>query len=264
MKPRVVFVLMVLLLLPITFSAGSGGGGSTSSSSTVNQCPQDTWVCTSWSACQKDGTQARTCKLAENCNRGTPKPVETASCTYVSELVASLKCMNLQTLKQRVDCRLGLNDSDLRTELQIAYLPEECRALYDPDEKDACIKLYSDSQPCWKLPQGEQRRDCLRHILNILDIEKHKQYCGQGAACLIDLRRKVYALIKFSFYDLEERTEDLYKDGKITRQQAVEIISQLEVEKMNFNQATSKQQRQQIIKGTKDIWRDFAGHIKSG
>lgn len=254
------YIFFPLLLTQLVLGAGGGGGGSSKPS--IADCPQDTWSCTSWTACQKDGTQARTCKLVDDCpNVDTPKPIEKAFCTYVSELVASLKCTNLGSLKQRVDCRLGLTDIDLRRELQIAYLPEECRYIKDSDEKDDCVKVYSQSQPCWKFPIGEKRVSCLRQVLGIKYINEEKESCANNDKCINILRKKVYALIKFRFYDLEERAEELYEDGKITKEKAVDIISQLEQQKVKFNTANSKEQRKQVILDTKELWKNFVASI---
>ncbi|MBI2145739.1 hypothetical protein HYU22_00165 [Candidatus Woesearchaeota archaeon] len=139
----VVLMLFLLLMSPVALSAGGGGGGSSRSTPVVT-CTEDTWSCSQWSPCTKESRQSRTCTLTNDCaTANTPKPVESGSCTYVSALVASLKCTNLGTLRKRVECRLGLSDAELNQELKIQYLPEECRTITDPDTKDACIKLYA-------------------------------------------------------------------------------------------------------------------------
>ena len=245
----------------IALAAGGGGGGS-SRSTPVITCTEDTWSCSQWSPCTKESRQSRTCTLTDDCaTADTPKPMERGSCTYVSAMVASLKCTNLGTVRKRVECRLGLSEAELNRELQINYLPEECRTITDADTKDACIKLYADSQPCWKMPQGNNRMMCLQSLLHVSDIAVQKQACGQQQSCLDDLRKNVYALIKFRFYDLEERAEELLEDGTITTSQATEIIAQLEEQKIKFNAAKTKEQRRDIIIGTKSLWQEFAYSI---
>ncbi|MBI2145738.1 hypothetical protein HYU22_00160 [Candidatus Woesearchaeota archaeon] len=102
---------------------------------------------------------------------------------------------------------------------------------------------------------------CLKSLLHVSNIAEQKQACGQRESCRDDLKEKVYALIKFRFYDLEERVEELYEDGTITKSQATEMIATLEEQKIKFNAATSKQQRRDIILETKSSWQEFAHSI---
>ena len=254
------FVIFSIFLVPLAFAAGSGGGGSVKNSPS---CTEDTWSCTEWEKCQKGGMQTRTCYLVDDCpNVDTPKPVETGSCAYVSEILASLKCHNLATIKERVGCRLGLSDADLKKELQIAYLPEECRALSSDADKEDCVLLYSKSQQCWILPIGNSRNNCLRKIIDIGDTGKERQSC-KDAACVAALKKKSYVLIKFAFYDLEERAEYIYKKGLVSREKAAELIAKLEEQKISFNNAASKEQKKQAILETKKLWNEFVSSVKS-
>ena len=254
------FAIILIFLIPSAFAAGSGGGGSVKS---APACTEATWSCAGWEKCQKDGIQTRTCYLVDDChNVNTPRPAETGSCAYVSEMLASLKCHNLATLKERVECRLGLSDADLKKELQIAYLPEECRALGNDAEKEDCILLYSKSQQCWSLPVGKERSSCLRKILDIVNTKEEKQSC-KNPACFAAVKKKAYALIKFSFYDLEERAEELYGKNLVSKEKAIEIIAELEGKKTDFNQAASKEQRRQIILDAKKLWNEFVLSAKN-
>lgn len=236
------FFVFLTVVVPFAESAGGGGGGS---ARTTPSCTEDIWNCSSWSKCQKDGTQTRTCALSYDCpSADTEKPAEVESCAYLSNIISSLKCYNLGAIKERVACRLGLSDNDLRNELKIAYLPEECRALSNDADKEDCVMIYSKSQQCWTLPIN-QRSNCLRQILDIKDLKK-----------------KAYTLIKFRFYDLEERAEMLYEKNLITKEQAADIIANIEEKKIAFNGAKSKGERKQIILETKKLWRDFIFDIK--
>lgn len=248
---------MFVLSIPIALSAGSGGGGSSKVS-----CPNDVWKCTMWSECQKDETQSRACTLDYDCpGVDTPKPEESNTCAYTSKLIASLKCHNLATIKERVECRLGLSGADLNHELEISYLPEECRAMGRDKDKEECVLLYSSSQKCWKQPIGPKRAECLNQVLEIKDLKKEKESCA-SPSCFGQLKRKAYSLIKFSFYDLEERAEKLYEEGRINREQAADIISKLEEKKIEFNKAAGKQGRKEIINETKKLWNDFMQQLR--
>ncbi len=258
-KLRILGIVLgiLALLIPIALSAGSGGGGSSKTS-----CPNDVWKCTMWSECQKDETQARTCTLDYDCSGvDTPKPAETESCAYVSNIVSSLKCHNLGAIKERVACRLSLSDADLNNELEIAYLPEECRAMGKDKDREECVLLYSASQKCWKQQIGSKRTECLNQLLEIKDFRKEKESCS-NPSCFAQLKKKAYALIKFNFYDLEERAEKLYEEGKISKEKAADIISKLEEKKIEFNKAAGKQERKNIINEAKKLWNDFTQELR--
>ncbi|MBI5391242.1 hypothetical protein HZB02_07165 [Candidatus Woesearchaeota archaeon] len=250
---------VLILTLPFALAAGGGGGGSTRDQST---CTEDTWTCGAWSACSKANVQTRSCTMTVDCSTtATPKPVETASCTYVSRLLSKLKCHDLPTLKDRVSCRLGLSNANLAAELQIAYLPEECRALTSVSEQEQCVSLYSRSQPCWK-KEGSERKQCLRKLIGIASIPDEKKACGKDPACISVLRKRAYGLIKFSIYDLEERAEGWYVTGIITQDKAATIIAALEEHKVAFNQAASPDERRQVLLDVKAYWKSVIAEVR--
>ena len=49
-------------------------------------------------------------------------------------------------------------------------------------------------------------------IAKALNVKEDKIACRFDNDCLKSLKKRAYSLIKFRFYDLEERTEDLYKE----------------------------------------------------
>ncbi|MEK6922925.1 MAG: hypothetical protein AABX08_03955 [Nanoarchaeota archaeon] len=251
--------IFMIVTLPFALAAGGGGGGSSRSKPS---CTEDTWSCSEWGPCKKDEIQTRTCTLTTDCpGVETAKPSEKESCTYVSQVLSSLKCHNLNTLKERVTCRLGLEENDLNRELKIAYLPEECRTITNKGEREECVLIYSRSQRCWALPIGSERTNCVNQILGITDIKIQKESCANDNACLNSLRKNVYVSIILRLYDLEERAEDLQEQGKITKEQAADIISSIEEKKVEFRKATSKEQRKQIILDAKALWQAFVTKI---
>jgi hypothetical protein len=81
-----------------TFFSGGGGGGCSPS-----------WICTDWSACQENGTQARTCTDNNKCGTSFGKPNETQNCTYT--LSAKEGCMSGERMcsgeKDLMECLEG-------------------------------------------------------------------------------------------------------------------------------------------------------------
>ena len=248
------------MFLQIVFAAGSGGGGSfrTTPDATqvpVQSCTEDTWTCTQWSACSDQHTQTRKCELSVDClSIVTPKPEESASCASVSQLLSSLQCHTLGSVEDRIRCRLQLSNSDLRNELKIAYLPEECRTRSGASQ-DSCIHAYSSVQPCWARPMIE-RSACVKNVFGISEIKKSSDACNTQE-CKLELEKNVLWVVKFKLYDLEERAEWLLEKKYITEDQAVRIIAALEEQKVSFNAAQSLGDRKQVLKNAKKLWIDF-------
>ena len=220
------------------------------------RCTEDKHRCTDWGPCDPVGQQKRTCTLTEDCpGVTTAKPQEARVCPQ-------LQCGNLPTLRERVKCRINLTPQGMARELQIQYLPEECRAL-PKNLQQRCINLYKSYLPCWERPQGEPRALCARIILGMTgDIPATRRACAdkppqEREACLQDVRGKVYNIIKFRIYDLEERAEDLAEDGKVPFDAAAEFVVFIQETKQKFNNAKSKQERRQLILDVRARWQKF-------
>ncbi len=213
-------------------------------------CTSDTWTCTDWSKCDIYGNQLRSCNLTNDCSAvQTPAP-------EVSRRCPTLQC-DQSTLAERVTCRLHLAPAGLARELEIQYLPELCRTMTDPAKRTACIAQYKAFGPCWAKPVGEERFSCARGALALgPDVAAAATQCGGDQTCIAALRDKVYALVRFRFYDLEERAEDTYYHG-ITIDQIASFVVTVEQKKIDFTNATSAAERRQIILDVRDAWQTF-------
>lgn len=192
----------------------------------------------------------------------SPKP---PASTQSKELnVTASNCADLADLKQRIECRLQKSEEELRAEFAKTYLPEECRAMAESsDERNKCVQRYKDLQPCWQKPAGPERISCVKSILGIDQLLPVKQYCeNKDTSCTQDYREKIYNLIKFRFYDLEERVEDWYKEGKLTLSDAVNFIAVIVESKIKFNSASSKAERAAIIHKVIAEWETVTSVLK--
>ncbi|MBI5046267.1 hypothetical protein HZC07_00860 [Candidatus Micrarchaeota archaeon] len=264
MKSVILSLLIVLSFVSLSFSAGGGGGGGRSQPS----CGQDTWTCTDFGTCTKEGTANRTCILTTDCpSSDTPKPPEVASCTYVSNLLSTLKCQNLTSIKQRISCRLSLTSSELSNELSISYLPEECRSLSDDIKKENCVLLYARIVPCYS-KIGSALLSCLSTTVNLTKGAKEelvacKLLSGtQRTACFSNIKDKELDYVKFKFYYLEEAAEKLLDDGKITKEAAVDFISAAEIAKQDFNNATLIKDKKDVVLGLRTKWKELIAGVK--
>ena len=98
-------------------------------------------------------------------------------------------------------------------------------------------------------------------------IQEEKETCNKLAGenrstCVRELKNKVYNLIKWHFYDLEERAEDLMQRGLIGKDAVVEFISKTEQNKINFNDAKTQEEKRNIISLVKRDWEEFADKVR--
>lgn len=217
----------------------------------TNDCTEDIWTCDEWSACDTYGNEERTCTLIKDCatDTATVEPDKYQPCT-------TLQCGNKTDLRERVACRLNLTPLAMSRELAIQYLPEECRALTDTIEQTACIERYRSYQPCWGFASTEERVSCARDILQLQENIADDIAACESTECLIDLQDRVYQLIKFRFYELEERSEELAERGA-NIDEVTDFIVLIINKKSEFNAATTTDQRRQAIIDVRDGWNTF-------
>jgi len=185
----------------------------------------------------------------------TPLPV-----AALSETDEGLQCGDLPNVKERVKCRLSLSGSEREEEYKLRYLPEECLAQKGA-QRGLCIARYKSVQTCWLQPVGDKRINCVKQEFKLGNIAETKATCDQKsatakAACIKDLREKVYNLVKFRFDDLEERAEELEEKG-VSRDSVVELVTALETKKLEFNDKITIEEKKQVILSVRDEWKTF-------
>ena len=178
----------------------------------------------------------------------------------------AIKCSNLVTLKERVACRLELGKEEQENELELYYLPEECRVLTG-SAMGKCIARYKSVQTCWKFPIGNARVSCVKKVLRLGFIGDEKEACNKLSGqekllCVEELKNKVYNLVKWHFYNLEERAEDLMKRGFAGKNDTIDFVAETEQNKNAFNNAKSYEERKSIILNVKSDWNIFIGKVK--
>lgn len=199
--------------------------------------------------------------------RATPRPTPraTPNPTPMPTTPGLPVCNTLPTLRERVRCRLTIPPPELERQQGLDYLPEECRSIGDRVAQQQCVDLYRQLQACWKFPVGPARIGCVKKIITLDDVAAATADCDRlpknsTADCRNTLRSKVYSLIKFRFYDLEERAEDLLERGAPVELVANFVAAQ-EAAKQRFNLATTNAQRRAIILEVRRAWREFVQRV---
>lgn len=195
------------------------------------------------------------------------KPLESAdTAVKTEEQEGDFKCADIETMRARVSCRLSLGEEEQKEELELYYLPEECRALTG-SSRGLCIARYKSVQACWKFPVGEERVSCVKRSMRLGVIAEEKEACNKlsgenRSVCVRELKNKAYSLIKWHFYDLEERAEDFMHRGLIDRNAAADFIEKTELNKASFNEAGTDEEKKEIILAVREDWKEFTGMIK--
>lgn len=176
------------------------------------------------------------------------------------------KCSDFLILKERIKCRLELEEEEQEGELELYYLPEECAALSGAS-RGICIARYKSVQTCWKFQVGEERISCVKRTMNLGTILEEKKKCDEllgenKSICVREIKNKNYNIIKWQFYDLEERAEDFLKRGLIDKDTAVDFIAKTEQNKIIFNEAKTKDERKSIILEVKNDWKVVVNKIR--
>ena len=177
--------------------------------------------------------------------------------TVAEQTGKQLKCGGMLSLSDRVRCRLALREEQ-RAEYD-NFFPEECKSRADQDH---CIQVYTAVQQCWNFPNGPSRINCVRRQLKLGDIPSEKANCnaldvGKRENCNQQLRDKVYALVKFRLYNLEEEGEKLMEEGKVQKEDLVAFVVKMETSKQKFNEAQTLEQRKAILMQAQQDWKIF-------
>ena len=177
-----------------------------------------------------------------------------------NEKEEDLLCGDKNTRRERVKCRLNLEKEELEDEYTLQFLPEECKAL-EGEKRADCITTYKNVQPCWKFKEGSERVSCVKEKINFRGVSEERRICNElkdeaKRACVENFKENLFTVIKFRFYNLEERAEEYLEEGKVSEEDVVVFVDALEGKKVEFNDA-SLDRKKEIVLEVKTLWQDF-------
>jgi hypothetical protein len=270
----VLFVFAFYVFVPLDVHAAGGG---------IEGCNEDIYECTDWGECTPEGLKFRTCELVTLCpDADNSAPYEDEPCEYIDTSLGNdssgsgsgssaspnyqskVKCGTESTSMERVKCRLRLTANDVPSGISIGFMPEECRNDKDSDSKELCIKKYSDTQKCFGIEKsGSEIDSCMKQTFGAENIRQRISTCKNSAICLNDVKENVYSLAKSRMYSLENRAEVMLSKGLITKDQASEIIFQLDQQILGFNNAPDKASRIRTLENAQTKWTTFIDGLKA-
>ncbi len=205
-------------------------------------------------------------RMEDTACSGTSFPVlESIACSerivFIETTVTDeFECTDLTTIEDRVRCRIQLSEEDYG---DLRYMPEECLVM-ESTAQDACIERYMATQQCWDYPVGEERIGCVKEVLRLGALGDEIAGCQtslDSQICFDTLNEKAFNLIKFRFYDLEERAETLLDQG-YDEDRVVALVVELEKKKQDFNDASTFSERRDIVLDVRDLWAGFVQDVK--
>ncbi len=135
-------------------------------------------------------------------------------------------CENINTIKERILCRFKLSESERKYFNQKKNIIEEaCRG---SEKQDKCSQLYNRLAPCYKENGAVNAKKCMLRESGI-----NINQGGTFRAAPTEVKRNY---VVAQLYNLQERIEALHKEGKITDEQATDLVNSIvEVKKMIIN-----------------------------
>ncbi len=197
---------------------------------------------------------ARTVKKEE---KPQPKAGE-----VTSEEAAKYKCSSADTMRERIKCRLQLAEEN-----EYDYLPEECRALVN-ESRESCVANYKKSQGCWQSDKDSERFKCAASAFGLVGtVAEQKAQCdgltGQNrSSCILELRDRVDAVVKFRIYNLEDKAQHLMEKGLVDMDAVTGFVTAMEQQKQNYNDAKTTAEKKAVVRGVQKMWQDFIGKVK--
>ena len=181
--------------------------------------------------------------------------------TQQTEPIDQDLCSEKSTIKERVSCRLDRIKQGKSTEFD----PEECRSV-SQEKKASCLQTYQAANSCWSERTNQQRFNCIGSYLKMTSVKEEKQKCLQleemeKTQCIDKLKENAFTLIKFRFYNLENKAEYFLKEGA-SQETDIEFITSIETKKQEFNQAATIEGKKQIVQEVISLWKDFTDKIE--
>ena len=84
----------------------------------------------------------------------------------------------------------------------------------------------------------------------------------EKANCILQLRDRVDAVVKFRIYNLEDKAQRLKERGMVDLDTATNFVTALEQQKQNYNDAKTIAEKKTIVRAVQKLWKEFIATAK--
>lgn len=193
-----------------------------------------------------------------------PKPAAPKPGEVTLEEASKYKCSSLEIMRERIKCRLKLAEEN-----EYDYLPEECRAQIN-ESREKCVVNYKKSQSCWTSLNDTERFKCAASAFGLVGtVAAQKAVCDgltgtNRSSCILELRDRVDAVVKFRIYNLEDKAQRLLKKGLADEESVTNFVTAMEQLKQSYNDAKTVAEKKETVRGVQKRWQAFITNVKPG
>ena len=173
-------------------------------------------------------------------------------CESSSNRTDRIKCRleNREEIKARVVERIKAFNNDTST-----Y--EACQGLRN---EGLCVALYAQSQRCYRLNDTERDR-CFKKVAAFREAQINKSI--EVESNKTEARERVKHYMILVLYNLQEKVEKANEKGRISSEDAAEIINKIvEIKRSILEGATKAEIRSQLAE-LKQMWRTALGNVNN-
>lgn len=172
-------------------------------------------------------------------------------------------CNTVATVKDRAICRRYSQNT------RAEFIPEECRTVEGETQRALCIQKYRKLERCRNLraSTGEKNRCAMGELglattSNVAEQYSECKNAQRKDECRATLKDKVYSMVKFRIYALEEKAEMFVDKGIVTDERAAAFIAYLEDAKKRFNAASDIAGKIAVLREVKTSWGKFVSEAR--
>ena len=213
------------------------------------------YTCSPWGECESDGYQRRSCELQSDCfDASEPIPLTERICL-------GLRCRYLLTMRERVQCSLGLSPGQRMEQRRIVPLPEHCTTYDSTTLRKWCQSVDSILLSCVQLQGDKERLECVRTSLQIGSFPVEGQRCQllpqpEQVTCFSKLERNVRLFVLFTLLDLEHQVRRFHDQG-FSSSDTLDFLVFLEEQKAVLHTIENRSVLRFFLQRTEERWQQF-------
>jgi len=172
--------------------------------------------------------------------------------------IKSFKCGADLTLKERIKCKANLKSED---EKSSNFFPEHCK---NSDNLEKCLYVQKLTSECKILKEHDKRISCFKERIGIGNREKiaeERIKCKEDKQCGQALNEGLKNMVLLRLDNLVKQAETLQKRGHLGEDELFKFTELVELKKLEFSEATTKQEMRDIISEVKTTWKELVGGI---